>query len=188
MAVVVPLPSFNHSYPIFTHFLLAALHFVIYQFAWCLFFNTSDRSLDTLDTVWKGLKQSMHRETLHLSQTTIPERFFTSFSCSTHLHKLQQGRLLVGIIGKCWSSSSRMRRVPEFGSRDALDTFIAFEYDDASFWFFSSSCRTQQGSPRPLPLQTWWNCTGYQGHKCGFLPLIDQKGRELLHGVVKTFG
>jgi len=136
MAVVVPLPSFNHSYPIFTHFLLAALHFVIYQFAWCLFFNTSDRSLDTLDTVWKGLKQSMHRETLHLSQTTIPERFFTSFSCSTHLHKLQQGLLVVGFIGKCWSSSSRMRRAPLFGSRDASETFLALldESVDCDSW------------------------------------------------------
>ena len=73
----------------------------------------------------------------------------------------------------------------------------------ASFWFFNSHCRMQEGSLWPLlcvtpwtmmqffqhrlPLQTWWSCTSCQGHKSGCPPSTGQTGRELLHGAVKTF-
>ncbi len=44
----------------------------IFHLLFCLFLITSDRSLDTQETVWKGLKQLMQRETWHLSHATIP--------------------------------------------------------------------------------------------------------------------
>jgi hypothetical protein len=62
MAALVPLPSFNPSYPIFSHFPHDAIFYPLFAI---LFFRTSDQSLDTDDIVWKGLKQLMQRETWH---------------------------------------------------------------------------------------------------------------------------
>jgi len=80
MAALVPLPSFNPSYPIFSHFPHDAIFYPLFAI---FFFRTSDQSLDTDDIVWKGLKQLMQKETRNLSHATIPKRFLVSFSSLT---------------------------------------------------------------------------------------------------------
>ncbi len=102
MVAVAPLALYNHFFimlftasrePHKSHFSHICRFFPLCHFV------TSDLNFFTSAMVWKGLKQSTHSETLHLSHDTTLLLFLSSLDVADQRQILQQGPSASGVTG-----------------------------------------------------------------------------------------